>query len=255
MGESLNRHHFDLERSFPSQTMGAVISISKSGLQHRARPDCRARNLFKDCGLDFDISELHMARRQTLFIEEDPTDCFFEIVQGTACLYKTLEDGRRQIVKFATPGSIIGLTVVDRHELTAEIVSPATVLRIRPRSFREHLAQNPKVSECILAHMYNELVEAHEQILTIGQKTSVERVATFIWQMAGQCECRNGPLDHVPLSMTRGDIADFLGLTMETVSRTISHLQDTGVIVNTGSSSLQILDNQRLRELADGNAA
>lgn len=254
MGACLKHGEVDLFPGAVNQTIASLDEKSQPSSQRRNPLVCRALDLFKDCDLNFDISQLHMGRHQTLFLEQDPADCFFEIIEGTACLYKIMEDGRRQIVKFAIPGSIIGLTVAEQHELSAEIVCSTTVLRIRPRAFRQRMESDPKIAERIMNYMHSELLEAHEQILTIGQKTSIEKVATFIWQMAGQCECRQGPLDHVPLQMTRSDIADFLGLTMETVSRTISYLQQVGMIANSSSSSIQIVDFRRLKELADGNA-
>ncbi len=210
------------------------------------------------------IDDPHLARLATLaqvvevppgttFIAEgDPASHFFNVTRGTAKLFKLLPDGRRQITGFATVGHFLGLAVSDTYAFSAEALEPTRFCRFSRKKLRGLLQDFPAMEARLLEAAGNELVAAQEQMLLLGRKTARERLASFLVMQNRQATpCRQVP-DRFPLPMTRGDIADYLGLTIETVSRTLTALRKEGLIDVPSPGTVVVQDRPALERLAGG---
>ena len=162
------------------------------------------------------------AAGRMLFEEGDPADDVFTITAGMVKLYKLMSDGRRQIVGFLVPGDFLGLAFGRTYVYSAEAVVATTTCRFGRGQFLALLDACPTLEKEILARTATELAAAQEQMLLLGRKTARERVASFVLALARRRKIGQGqPFE---LLMSRADIADYLGLTVETVSRTLGLL-------------------------------
>jgi CRP/FNR family transcriptional regulator len=186
------------------------------------------------------------AAGQTFVSEGDAADDFFNVTSGTARLFKSLPDGRRQITGFAGRGHFLGLAVSHGYSFSAEAMEPVTYCRFSRRRLRLVFDDFPAFEKRLLDIAMNELVIAQEQMLLLGRKTARERVASFLiaWGEPGAPCVPRSPTLHLP--MTRTDIADYLGLTIETVSRTLTRLKLDRLIGIPSNSEIIILDRARL---------
>lgn len=195
-----------------------------------------------------------VARPGTLFIEEaELATAFFNITSGTARIYKLLPDGRRQITGFASGGNFLGLAVSDTYAFSAEAIDTVRYCRFPRVRLRALIHDFPMMEERLLRVASRELVAAQEQMLLLGRKSARERVASFLMAQSRLGASRDGPEIRFVLPMARGDIADYLGLTIETVVRTLKKLRDERLIEVTNTSAVVIRDQTALRHLADGS--
>jgi len=184
--------------------------------------------------------------------EGDPAEHFFNITQGTVKLYKLLPDGRRQITGFARTGDFLGLAVSQTYAFSAEAIEGVRFCRFSRRLLSGLLDDFPALERRLLEFASNELVAAQEQMLLLGRKTARERVASFLlMQEERRAPCGDGT-GRAHLPMTRTDIADYLGLTIETVSRTLSQLKRDQIIQALSLGEIRFVDRDRLEALAAG---
>jgi CRP/FNR family transcriptional regulator len=228
----------------------AHLSASSNG--HPLCEDCGVRNLAVCSALSPEqlprLTALAGGRRidtgQTLFQEGDAAEEVFSLTDGMLKLYKLMSDGRRQIVGFLVPGDFLGLAFGQSYVYSAEAVMPTSVCRFRRHQFLGLLEDYPAMEKEILGRTSTELAAAQEQMLLLGRKTARERVASFIVALARRRKIeRNGTL---PLPMSRADIADYLGLTIETVSRTFTLFRKEGLI---GLPDKHVVEIRRRAEL------
>ncbi|MDE2005652.1 MAG: Crp/Fnr family transcriptional regulator [Rhodospirillales bacterium] len=188
---------------------------------------------------------------QTFIEEGDPADAFFNLTAGSAKLYKLMADGRRQITGFVARGHFLGLAVSDTYAFSAEATERVRLCRFTRAKMFRLLADFPALERRLLERAATELVAAQEQMLLLGRKTARERVASFLVAQAAAAPCgRPRAVLHLPMS--RGDIADYLGLTIETVSRTLSRLRADRLIEIPNATTLVIRDPGRLVATASG---
>jgi CRP/FNR family transcriptional regulator, anaerobic regulatory protein len=187
------------------------------------------------------------------FIDEgEPASGFFNVTAGTAKLFKLLPDGRRQITGFVGPGHFLGLAVSDTYAFSAEAIEHLQFCRFQRAKLRALLDDFPLMEKRLLEVASNELVAAQEQMLLLGRKTARERLASFLQSLSRQgLPCGHSRL-RFALPMTRGDIADYLGLTIETVSRTLTRLRAEGLIDVLSQSEVVIRNAAGLERLAGG---
>lgn len=188
---------------------------------------------------------------QTFIVEGDPATDFFNLTGGTVKLFKLLPDGRQQILGFASVGHFLGLAASGTYTFGAEAIETVHLCRFSRPKLRVLLHDFPAFETHLLETACSELATAHEQILMLGRKTAQERVASFLvdWsRRATPC-----PADHgIQLPMSRAEIADYLGLTIETVSRTFSRFKADKRIQIPSSKDVIILDYPWLAEAAAG---
>lgn len=198
---------------------------------------------------------LKLASGQTLFHEGDPATRVFTLTTGTLKLYKLLADGRRQVTGFLQPGDFLGISIDDEHAFSAEALEPSQLCwfpRVRFDNFIENQAAMERELYRMAAH---ELAAAQQQFVLLGRKTARERIASFLILLDERAErTARSPAATVRLPMSRSDIADYLGLTKETVSREISALKRSGIIRLETLDLVQIIDRQRLKMLAEASA-
>jgi CRP/FNR family transcriptional regulator, anaerobic regulatory protein len=187
---------------------------------------------------------------ETLFAEGDDADSVYEVVRGMLRLYKLLPDGRRLITGFLSAGHLIGLAPEGICVYTAEAITEVTVCRYTRTAFERLIDEVPGMAKRLLAVASQELCAAQNQMLLLGRKSATERVASFLLLMADRQGSEG--VDAVDVPMTRSDIADYLGLTIETVSRTLTKLKQDGLIVLWTSARIEIRDREQLEELAAG---
>jgi CRP/FNR family transcriptional regulator len=197
-----------------------------------------------------------IARPGTLFIEESgPATAFFTITSGTARLYKLLPDGRRQITGFANGGSFLGLAVSENYAFSAEAIDTVRYCRFPHARLRGLMQDFPLIERRILKFASTELAAAQEQMLLLGRKTARERVASFLLARGRLTSGDPRAGARFVLPMARGDIADYLGMTIETVVRTLKKLRDEGMIEVANTQDVVIRDRVSLQRLADGSRA
>jgi CRP/FNR family transcriptional regulator, anaerobic regulatory protein len=188
--------------------------------------------------------------RQEIFFEGDPKKTVYRIESGAVCLYKTTIDGRRQIFDFASQGDLIGLGAADTYSHGAQAIG-ITYVKCIPRSTLHQFAtRDPGVALMLYHAMSTELDATRDLLLTLGQLASLERIIVFILALS-QRNARAGkdPLT-LRLPMTRAHIADLLGMTIETASRSLTKLRERQLIEISQNSSIKILDLKGLRALA-----
>jgi CRP/FNR family transcriptional regulator len=187
------------------------------------------------------------------FIEEgESADNFFNITSGHVKLYKLLPDGRRQITGFAAPGHFLGLAVSSTYAFSAEAITPVRFCRFSRSKLRVLLNDLPALERRLLDVAANELVAAQEQMLLLGRKTASERLASFLLMRMRLGDAGGATGERLTLPMTRGDIADYLGLTIETVSRTLTRLRGDGMIEIPSINDVVIRRRAALEQLAGG---
>jgi len=218
----------------------------------RAVSVCSALSRAEMAGLAGIVSQCRFANGATIMMEGDPADHLFNIVQGTVKIYRLLADGRRQVTGFLVGGDFLGLALTDANPYSAEAVGPVTLCRMpRPR-FEDLIDRFPQLERRMLLNASNELFAAQEQMLLLGRKTAREKVATFLLMMARRATARGRPSDELGLAMGRADIGDYLGLTIETVSRTFTQLRRDGFVALHGANRVEILDREGLELAAEG---
>jgi CRP/FNR family nitrogen fixation transcriptional regulator len=196
---------------------------------------------------EINSSEFKYRRGGEIFGEGEPAKYVYQVIEGAARSYKLLSDGRRQIGAFHLSGDIFGLENGNAHRFTAESIVDTTV-RLVKRASLAHVAENDAtVARDLLNMTATNLRHAEDHMLLLGRKTSLERVAAFLLEM----DSRLTAAGVMALPMCRRDIADYLGLTLETVSRALSILHDKGILGFLGQTQRQIvlLDRPKLAEL------
>jgi CRP/FNR family transcriptional regulator, nitrogen fixation regulation protein len=186
-------------------------------------------------------------RNQEIYAEGDSTNCWYKVVSGTVRISKLLADGRRYIAEFCFAGDCFGLDNTSERPFSAEAVSDAVVMRL-PRNASEQLIdQNPALARVLREVMLRDLANAYGRMLLLGRMTAAERVATFLVEMFERCD-RTTKLD---LPMSRHDIADYLGLTIETVCRVLSAFKRDGMIAIPNAHSIELRDREALEIAAE----
>ncbi|QNN64652.1 helix-turn-helix domain-containing protein [Sphingomonas rhizophila] len=193
---------------------------------------------------------VHYKAGDTVVFEADEAANVYSLTAGLLRLSKLLPDGRRQIAGFLFPGDFLGITMEEEHAFTAEAVAPSTLCKFPRSRFDQMVASNPQLERRLYAVAAHELAAARQQLVLLGRKTATERVASFLLMISGRCTTRQGAEIDLPIS--RIDMADYLGLRIETVSREISALKVARVIQLTGRQTFRIIDRNRLDQLADG---
>ena len=211
-----------------------------------AIPDTELRRLGE-------ASTTHTAAPGITFITEgQPASAFFNITGGSAKLYKLLPDGRRQITGFVGVGHFLGLAVSDTYAFSAEAIEPVRYCRFSRPKLRLLLDDFPAMEKRLLQLASNELVAAQEQMLLLGRKTARERVATFLLAQSRMGVVCDMPRARFAMPMTRGDIADYVGLTIETVSRTLTKLRSDGLLDIPNTTDIVIRNRAAMQRIAEG---
>jgi CRP/FNR family transcriptional regulator, nitrogen fixation regulation protein len=193
------------------------------------------------------LSEFKYRRGSEIFGEAEPADYVYQVIDGAVRSYKLLSDGRRQIGAFHLMGDVFGLENGEAHRFTAEAIIDTTVRLAKRVSLASVAEQDATIARDLLNMTASNLRHAEDHMLLLGRKTALERVAAFLIEM----DRRLTAAGVMALPMCRRDIADHLGLTLETVSRALSVLHDKGVLGFIGQTQRQIvlLDRPKLAEL------
>lgn len=188
---------------------------------------------------------------QRLFEEGHGADFVYNMTCGTIRLYKLLPDGRRQITGFALPGDFLGLAARQGYAYSAEAINHVTLCRFKRRDISDLFGRFPEMEHRLLSVATDELVAAQDQMLLLGRKTPIEKVSSFLLGLQKRIARFNQRATGITLEMTRADIADYLGLTVETVSRTFSKLKKQGAIELARSDEVVIRNSTLLEQFAE----
>ena len=189
-------------------------------------------------------ASMSYARNAEIYGEDEPTEYLYKLVSGTVRTSKILNDGRRQIGEFYLPGDLFGHEVGSEHSFSAEAITQVKVIVIKRSAVEALAARDNDVARQLWAMTGRELQRMQEHILLLI-KTAQERVAGFLLEMAERIKSTN----EVELPMSRQDIADYLGLTIETVSRTLTILENSAAIALPSSRRIVLRNRAALRRL------
>jgi CRP/FNR family nitrogen fixation transcriptional regulator len=181
-----------------------------------------------------------------IFAEGDDTDVFYKVISGVVRVCKFLNDGRRQIAAFHVEGDVFGIELGTDRLLSAEAVSNCTLIVYRRRNIEQLASKDETVSRQMFQFAMQNLSQAMGHSLLLARRGAAEKVAAFLldWQ------ARSGEKNIIHLAMTRQEIADYLGLTIETVSRSFSQFERDGLIALLNTRDLRVLNTDALEDLA-----
>lgn len=189
--------------------------------------------------------------RQLLFVEGDPHTHVYLVRRGAISLYRMLRNGRRQVVGFKLPGEFIGLGYEEEYRFCAEAIGPTEVRVFQGLAFHCSAVQDSRFLLKLYESVAGDLARAHEQALSVGQRDAEGSVAAFLLNVEGRT-ADLGSEGFFALPMPRADIADYLGISLETVSRVLTGLKRHGFIGLSGRRGLRIVNRNALRALAEG---
>ncbi len=201
--------------------------------------------------LDMIGSCMNFGRNAEIFGEDEPANYFYKVVSGAVRISKLLSDGRRQIGAFYLPGEMFGLESDGAHTFSAEAICDSQVLVVKRSTFLAEAARDCAIVTEIWNQTMTHLQRAQNHMLLLGRKNAQERIAAFLLEMAARLS-RAGDIE---LPMSRQDIADYLGLTIETVSRTLTQLERDGLIAIPASRRIVFRDRAALDLMNDSLAA
>jgi CRP/FNR family nitrogen fixation transcriptional regulator len=205
--------------------------------------------LFNTCVAQIGIVKSY-AFKSEIIHEEDAADRIYEVISGAVCTYRMLKEGRRQIADFYFSGDIFGLEAAEKHILAAEAVTDSNVRIAKKQALNVLISRDAKIADQLLTLTARELSRKQDQVLLLS-RSAEERVICFLIEMSK----RISPKDYlIALPMTRQHIADYLGLTIETISRILHDLERRGAIKIKGYRSIALRNQfveRRAEELPD----
>ncbi len=221
---------------------------------------CGARE-FSVCGsldpadlasLDAIADRTSLQAGEPLVREGEPSSDVFNITSGSMRIYKLLPDGRRQITGFLFAGDFIGLASGASYAFSAEAIEDVTLCRFRKNEYWALIRTRPSLEGALLERATHEIAAAQNQMLLLGRKSARERVASFLIDLPGRDPTRPTSGGVVNLPMTRSEIADYLGLTIETVSRELTKLKTAGIVTPLNLHALRVDQPAALKAIAEG---
>jgi len=194
---------------------------------------------------------VHFQRHATIFSDGDEANYSYRITSGTVRLCKLMSDGRRQIAEFLSSGDFLGFEWLRTHAFTAEALTDVVAIRYA-RSRLDRLGQERSdVQRSLMSLLSRDLWAAQNHLVMLGRQSARERVASFLLALAERKGAKSGGTIEVP--MGRQDIADYLGLTIETVCRTVSELKRMRFIAVPNRTQITLCNIGALREIAEGD--
>ena len=190
--------------------------------------------------------------KEHLFCEGDPASYVYLVEAGHACIYRMMSDGRRQVIDFAYPGDVIGLGALGTHAANAQATVKTWVRCVPIATLHETAYRDACLAIKLYKALSQELLAAREHVFTVSKCSATERVAAFLLALSRRNARRGENAAELVLPMTRADIADFLGLTIETVSRTFSKVRASGLIDIEHCILVTIRDLDELADVATG---
>lgn len=205
----------------------------------------RAANLWP-----FPTQMIRFDAREPIFHEGDDAEAVFVVDAGVVMLHRTAVDGTRLIHGLRFSGELIGLSSLGRYMVGAVAARQTTLRRVPRCALDKAMESDPLLARRLVAGCTAELMRACDQLMIVGSRSALGRVAAFLLDIA---ERMAGGVDTFVLPLTRQEMADALGLTMETVSRSMTRLRGVGVLALPNSGTVRLLDRARLRDLAQGD--
>jgi len=198
------------------------------------------------------MTPIEVPAHKPIFEESATADHVFNVTSGAVKIFKLLPDGRRQITGFLFPGDFLGLTHNDSYAYSAEALTATKLCRFPRRKLEALLQELPKLEQRLLGIASHELAAAQDQMMLLGRKSARERVVSLLLMLSNAAVRRGQAASPVALPMNRNDIADYLGLTMETVSRVLTQLKTKGLIQLLDEKQVRLAKPEALREIATG---
>lgn len=189
-----------------------------------------------------------LAAAQNLFREGDAAHHIYEVVSGVLRLTKVLEDGRRQVIAFGYPGDIVGFPQDGSYHTECDAISHAEVV-VHSVKDLENGDRNPELHLRLVQAALREISAMQDHFMMLGRKSAAEKTASFLSVLMERTGSPLGAYTHFEFPMNRADIADFLGLTVETVSRTITAFRKMKLIALENSKSVVVLDQDALYDM------
>lgn len=221
----------------------------------RAKALCSAL----DCQDLIRLNEIAVAKTyksgSALLEEGEESKAVFNMVSGVVRLSRLMSDGRRAVTGFLFPGDFVGLTIENTMSMTAEAVTDVEVCRMDRGRLNALFADIPKLEHRLLEMTVNELVAGRDHMVLLARKTLRERMASFLVEYTDRLQEseQNPPILKLPMS--RSDIADYLGVTVETISRCLAAMAEEGLVQLLSPRRIVLLNRDRLSEIAEGEDA
>jgi CRP/FNR family nitrogen fixation transcriptional regulator len=190
---------------------------------------------------------MHHLRDEEIFGEGEKADYIYQVISGSVRTLRSLRDGRRQIDEFHFAGDYFGIEAGDLHRVTAEAMIPTTLRLVRRGALSQQASRHEDVALALYKLTVEGLRRSQDHVVMLGRKSARERVVALLADLAD----RTGADVELDVPMSRQDMADYLGLTIETVSRTLTQLQSDGVIAMPSSRHIVLRDSAALRRLQD----
>jgi CRP-like cAMP-binding protein len=206
-------------------------------------PSLFALNLLEDLG-----TTIMVRRDQEIYAQDAPAEYYYQVIRGSVRTVRLMADGRRQVSEFLLPGEVFGFDALDQYDFAAEALEEGLIRRFPRRRVEALAGENAALSQQLRQLVSRKLQQAHERMLLLGRMTASERIASFLLQLADRVPARAA--GRIDLAMSRRDIADYLGLTIETVSRTLTMLKADGTIRMIKKCWVEILDRAALTAMA-----
>ncbi len=248
-----------MTRSVPGSEPNSVPPPVSDGSGARECLHCSVRHLSVCSALSCDevraleqiTTSMPVPMGATLARNGEPRAHVFTVTEGALRLVRTLADGRRQVNGFVLPGDYVGLSGSDHHRYDIEAIADSRVCRVPTTQMRDLRQRYPHLERKLLQRACQELDAAQDNALALARLQPPERLADFLLRLAAREAALGQVGNRVALPMGRGDIADHLGLTMETVSRTFTKLRQQGLIALPQLNVVEILDFTGLQTLAN----
>jgi len=194
---------------------------------------------------------VRFGRNETIFSDGDDASYSYRLISGTVRLCKLMSDGRRQIAEFLGAGNFLGFEWLETHAFTAEALTDVVAVRYVRRHLDRLGDERGDVRRSLMAVLSHDLWAAQNHLVMLGRQSARERVVSFLLALAERSGTKDGGTIEVP--MGRQDIADYLGLTIETVCRTISDLKRMRLIGVPNRTQISLTNLEKLREIAEGD--
>lgn len=192
--------------------------------------------------------EKKYTNKQSIFHQNDPSTHLYNITEGNVKIYQLLDDGRIQIIGFLYPGDFFGTYRNHKYNYSAEAIGELKVCVFEQKMLDKYLDQNPVLAKELLNQTSFELTLAQDRVTVLGKLNAIERIARFLLNISNQRERIGWQNNPISLAMSRLDIADYLGLTIETVSREFSKLKASNIIKIISSKQVYLNDIKKLKD-------